>query len=73
MKLDFQYKARKDKEGNAYNLHVSLVPDEKYVFVVLSPYINSNSVTVTSKNDLETMINKCRRDGWRIVDKREMT
>lgn len=73
MKLDFQYKARKDKYGNAYNLHVSIVPDEKFVFVVLSPYVNLDSVTVTSKSELEDMINKCRRDGWRIVDKREMT
>lgn len=73
MKLDFQYKARKDKYGNAYNLHVSIVPDEKFVFVVLSPYVNLDSVTVTSKSELEDMINKCRRDGWRIVDKREIT
>ena len=69
LRIEFQYKAKRDQYGNAYNTHVALYPAERRVYICKSTAVNDNCVTVTSKADLEAVINKCRADGWEIIDR----
>lgn len=71
MRINFQYKARRGRDGCAYNTHVSMFPEERRLYVCKSPYINNYCINVVSKSELEEMIDSCRRNGWLITDTRE--
>lgn len=59
------------KEGVAYNDYLVVVPGERCIELLRTPFIDSNAVKV-SKSDLLSMKKKFEQAGWKVINNCKM-